>query len=619
MPNHQSAISSDEAVRDAQEQLRIVVDAMAAPVVRCSRDLRYLWVSRAYADRFGRRPDEIVGRSIVDVIGAEALAAIRPYIDRVLAGERVEYEERIRFEGSGHCWIHGVYTPTIGADGAVDGWVAVVLDVGASRRQQALLESIFRADPGALALLVGPDLRCAFANEAYRELLAQKLDPTGRRYDEVWPDEAMRSVEARLRQVMFAKTALRVEREERVVASGERRVFTSHACPIAWGGQMAVLSVLWETTDLEQARQQAEARAAELATILDAIPDGLVLYAPDGRIVAMNAVAERLLRIPREDRDVGIAERWGRLNVDLGGGRALAPGDLPVARALRGETVTNLEMRVRFAADPAAKATWVSVGAAPIRGSDGGLRGAVATYTDISRLRELHEEREDLMRMASHDLRTPLTVILGHAQWLSRGSRGADEVRRRAEQIRTSGERMAAMIQEMVDVIRLEAKKVPAASQSLNVNAAIRELLERLAGALPIGRVQVVGSAPPAQVDAAAFERLLVNLVTNALKYSPGSEPVEIRLGKDRQGVKVAVADRGPGIPEADRGRIFERFYRTRDARTEGLGLGLYITRMLVESMGGRIDVHSTLGQGSVFTLTLPCPDAERLAEPTSL
>jgi PAS domain S-box-containing protein len=131
-----------EERRISDERLRLVVETMSAPVVLCSRDLRYLWVSKAYADWLGRTAEEIVGRPIVEVIGREALAAIHPRIDRVLAGEHVEYEERVTLPGLGARWIHALYTPTLGLGGAPEGWVGVLLDVDERKRsEEALRES----------------------------------------------------------------------------------------------------------------------------------------------------------------------------------------------------------------------------------------------------------------------------------------------------------------------------------------------------------------------------------------------------------------------------------------------------------------------------------------------
>jgi signal transduction histidine kinase len=144
----------------------------------------------------------------------------------------------------------------------------------------------------------------------------------------------------------------------------------------------------------------------------------------------------------------------------------------------------------------------------------------------------------------------------------------------------------------------------------VDVTHTIHDLLQRLGGSLPVERVRVEGRAPRACADPAALERVLVNLVTNALKYSPESEPVAIRVESHDDTVAVRVSDRGPGLNPEEQRRIFDRFYRhARDARSEGLGLGLYITRMLVEQMGGSIHVESAPGRGSAFTVTLPAAD----------
>ena len=122
--------------KQAEQERRIVTDTMAAPVTRCGRDLRYRWVSQAYADWIGRPAGEIVGRPIADVLGPEAFAQLRPHFERVLAGEQVRYEEAVNFRGPGRRWVTAVYTPTVDAAGGVDGWVAVILDIEERRRAE---------------------------------------------------------------------------------------------------------------------------------------------------------------------------------------------------------------------------------------------------------------------------------------------------------------------------------------------------------------------------------------------------------------------------------------------------------------------------------------------------
>jgi len=136
-----SRMQAEEALRAAQAELRMITDTMATGVTRCSRDLRYLWVNRAYADWLGRRADQIAGRRILDVVGEAGYETIRPYVERVLAGQEVEYETEIDFFGAGCRWISAKYRPTRDAEGSVDGWVAVVTDISEHKAAEEALRT----------------------------------------------------------------------------------------------------------------------------------------------------------------------------------------------------------------------------------------------------------------------------------------------------------------------------------------------------------------------------------------------------------------------------------------------------------------------------------------------
>jgi PAS domain S-box-containing protein len=127
---------AEEALRVAQEQLRLVTNNMAAAVTRCSRNLHYVWVSPVYARWLRRKPEEIAGSAILKVIGREGYEAIRPYMEKVLLGQKQEYEAMVNFQGIGLTWIHAVYVPTKDSAGAVDGWVAVVTDISERKRME---------------------------------------------------------------------------------------------------------------------------------------------------------------------------------------------------------------------------------------------------------------------------------------------------------------------------------------------------------------------------------------------------------------------------------------------------------------------------------------------------
>jgi signal transduction histidine kinase len=234
------------------------------------------------------------------------------------------------------------------------------------------------------------------------------------------------------------------------------------------------------------------------------------------------------------------------------------------------------------------------------------LRAHVAGELEvtIARLRERTEQRDDLLRAVSHDLRTPLQVVLLRASSLARAA--PETHGRAARSILGAGRRMERMLRDLVDSARAESGQLVLAREPVPLAPFVAGLLAEADGVLEVGRVTnaVSPALPPADADPDRLERILLNLVGNALKYSPG--PVTVSARCDGGALCVSVRDEGDGIAPEDQARIFERYVRARSVRQDGLGLGLFIVRRLVEAHGGRIRVESVPGQGSVFSFTLP-------------
>jgi signal transduction histidine kinase len=172
---------------------------------------------------------------------------------------------------------------------------------------------------------------------------------------------------------------------------------------------------------------------------------------------------------------------------------------------------------------------------------------------------------------------------------------------------------MGVMIRDLVEAARMESGRLALALQPVDLAPFVARLLQQLTGALDVARVRadLPPDLPPASADPARLERIVTNLVANALKYSPGDEPVTVSACVRGGWIAVSVADRGPGIAPEDRRRIFERFYRGKVAqKADGLGLGLYIVQLLVEAHGGDVHVDSRPGEGATFTFTLPMAQA---------
>lgn len=337
---------------------------------------------------------------------------------------------------------------------------------------------------------------------------------------------------------------------------------------------------------------------ATLETVVEAIPEGVMVFDRSGSLVRMNPAAAEIWRRAAVDVRPPDPDPFARFAVRGEDGRPLTASALPVARALAGEIVRGVHLAL---AHELARPLWVLASAAPLRDAAGEVAGAVLCFSDESAVREVAEARDDLVRMVSHDLRTPLSAIYGQAHLIRRSADSPDKVQARAAAIERSCERMSGMIQDLVEVTLLEAGQLPLTLARVDLAALLPDIVDGMRGGLDVDRVRLeVGQRCWADLDPARLERVVVNLLSNALKYS--AHDVHVLLERQGEAVCLTVTDTGVGISEEDQARIFERYYRARAERQpEGLGLGLYITRLLVEAQGGRIEVESQLGRGSTF------------------
>jgi len=355
---------------------------------------------------------------------------------------------------------------------------------------------------------------------------------------------------------------------------------------------------------------EVERRAAVLDATIAAIPDAVIIVGPDQQLLRLNATTQALLGLAEQEMHGSLAGGLVHLDIETPDGRPVAQQDLPVVRALQGETLQGVVLVVRA---PTGSVTWVSSAAAPIRAADGTLLGAVLILTDITGQRRLEEQLRDLLRAVSHDLRNPLAAIRGQAELLRRRlQQGAppDKLTAGADSIVASAQRMNTMIQDLVDAARSESSQLQLRREPLDLRGFVLGLRQRLAASLETARIAVEMPAglPQVTADPARLERILTNLWSNALKYSTPGTPVTVSARQEGDRVITAVSDRGPGISPSDLARLFERYFRGAAAREqrEGLGLGLFTTRQLVEAHGGRIWAESQVGVGSTFSFSLP-------------
>jgi two-component system, OmpR family, phosphate regulon sensor histidine kinase PhoR len=342
----------------------------------------------------------------------------------------------------------------------------------------------------------------------------------------------------------------------------------------------------------EQARDHARMEA-----ILAGMVEGVIVVDPQGRLQLVNDAARQMLKLE---------EAWiGRPYVETI--RLPAIAEL-VAGVLFGRTPNALQL-----SPPRDPSRAIMATAAPAAGAV--AHGVILVLHDITELRRADQIRRDFVANVSHELRTPLTAIRGYVEALSDGDENPDERRRFLEIITRHTQRMERLVKDLLRLARLDAGQ-----ETLDLIACdTRHLTDTLVtdltpAAAERGQRIEIAIAPGAETiraDPAKLHDALRNLVANAITYAPEQSTIRVDAAPEGRRVAISISDEGPGIPEDDLSRVFERFYRVDKSRARdpgGTGLGLAIVKHLVELHGGAVRAENGPNGGARFTITIAAP-----------
>jgi len=345
----------------------------------------------------------------------------------------------------------------------------------------------------------------------------------------------------------------------------------------------------------------ADNQRAQLNALLENLSEGVIIADGTGRIRMANRAAHAIWLGARGIADVHELNRIVTLRVD----GTLCPADeRPLTRALRGEVFAGYELGC-IRADGEERRVVTS--GTNVQGPDKAVALAIVIFSDVTELRLLERRRDEYVALISHDLRGPLNTIVMSAFLLKERNANLGDTPV-IDRLARNAKRMSAMIAELLESTSLESEGVHLRTATYDLREIVSGIIDDLDDA---GRRRVVFEASDATtsvlVDASKIIRAITNLLTNALKYSPADTAVRVALGHDKDNVVLEIADHGIGIAPAHLPRLFERYYRApTDKPFVGLGLGLYITGLIVTAHGGRIEVVSELGEGTTFRLSLP-------------
>jgi two-component system phosphate regulon sensor histidine kinase PhoR len=351
---------------------------------------------------------------------------------------------------------------------------------------------------------------------------------------------------------------------------------------------------------------EAETERNRLLRMLDQMLEAVMIVDADTKKVVLANRAARALASSLGNWDESLELLPMRL-LDSVSEAPLPRDEWPLWRALQGETVAATKYIMEL---PEGTRWYILASAVPLRDSSGRVREGLLVAQDVSELHRLDRERDQLVAVISHELRNPLASVVGYAQLLRQRLRSGDTREQRyLVTLEAQARRMAALIEGLTSVSQLAGEAARPVFQPVDLSLLCRRVAEQVQ--VTTSEHQIRLEVPDTLIctcDAGRIEQVLANLLNNAVKYSPGGGEITLTLHQRDAHARLAVRDRGIGIPREVQERLFERFYRGPNVTTitSGLGLGLYICAQIVALHHGRIWVESELGQGSTFYVELP-------------
>jgi signal transduction histidine kinase len=405
-----------------------------------------------------------------------------------------------------------------------------------------------------------------------------------------------------------------------VVESGPATLIRSLLVPLVATWAAWAIAV---TTDLAERQQASATRHRQELTdalevidhqrrvadaILDTVDVGLVLLDRHGTYQSINRRHVDFMRLAYPEGHAGHAGQLG-LVYNEDGSTLLTREQMPTYRAARGEEFDDC--RIWVGDDPL---TWraLSVSARTVRDDDGGFAGAALAYKDVTDFMRALRVKDEFVASVSHELRTPLTSMRGYVDLLMERDDLPEDARHQLGVVGRNTGRLGRLVADLLHSAQSDIGPMHVVRAPGDLALVVREALAAAEPVAATSGVALEAHVPDNldyRMDRDRMRQVVDNLISNAIKYTSPGGRVQVSLEVDGERVELCVEDDGIGINAQDRDRLFSRFFRSREAEErsiQGVGLGLSITRSIVESHGGRIEVDSEVGRGSVFRVRLP-------------
>jgi len=362
------------------------------------------------------------------------------------------------------------------------------------------------------------------------------------------------------------------------------------------GGEVGDLTNAFNmmTTELKQKFNEVDRQKKQIETILLHMTDGIIAFNMQGEIIHINPAAKQLLTLSESDNT--FEKIFKKLKIEIN-----------MEKVIYLENWTSSEQRKSIGEK------YINLLFAPFQDENDRPGGIVVVIQDITEHVKLDNMRKEFVADVSHELKTPITSIMGYADTLLEGEYDKETQNRFLNVIAGETRRMAKLVTDLLTLSRYDNKKVKKDETEFDLGELVKKCQEKLKFEIEKKNHQiecfVTASVPPVKADKDGIERVVLNILSNSIKYTPEGGNIKVYVGFVYNDAYIKVIDNGIGIPQEDLNRIFERFYRVDKARTRemgGTGLGLSIAKEILDQNKGSIDIKSEVGKGTEVVIRIP-------------
>lgn len=610
---------AEEALRESEERFRAIVNQATAGIAQCNMSGRFILVNQKYCEITGYSREELLHKRIQNITHPDDLPHNLDLYQRLVT-QKTDFavEKRyIRSDGS-EIWVNNSVSPVRDAFGHIQSIVAIVLDVSDRKRAEiALLESeakfraVFDQMYQFLGLLTPDGMLLEINQNPLTFANVEREAVIGKPFWEFPSWNATAELQEIAKTLVAQAAAGQLFRQEVNLfdASSNLHTFDVSAKPIYAIETHQILWVIVEGRDISAlVRLQGALRSEQERSLLllTSSVDGIVAFDADGCCTLWNPAMEQMTGLRQEDV-------MGRRGVDVF-------AVLLDTKTLQGfhpgieKTVTTFDFH--FTHPKTRQRQWIEARYSSLHGGSETNNGGLLMVRDVTQQRELERMKREFISTISHEIRTPLSSIRGALGLVATGVLD-DDPQTAKEMLGIANnniERLVRLVNDVLALSRLESGQVELKKQWCEVATLVQQAFSSVQNLAEANQVDLRSSTGNIQVwaDPDWLVQVLVNLINNAVKFSPAGTTVSVNVEPQPQQVLFRVTDQGRGIPSEKLETIFGQFQQVNrsDSRQKGgTGLGLSICRLIVQLHGGRIWAESELGRGSKFYFTLPIPD----------